>query len=128
MGGRLAGGFDAGGGVLAIAFGTGGRRRAAVLARPVAAVSAFPDGVAIVLSFSFVFGFGLRRFRVVAVATGFIRHGTRFRYAWRVGMLRLRDTASRNQTSVFAVIDTRRVTDFPLSERRNASKCQQSQH
>lgn len=80
-----------------------------------------------VLSFSFVFGSRSRRLRSSATPAGFIRSGMGFRTASGVGMLRFLDPALGNN-AVAAVLDTARIADFGVSERRNASKCQQSQH
>jgi hypothetical protein len=95
---------------------------------PVAAVAAVSTRAAGVLSFSFVFGSRFRRLRSSATPTGFIRSGMGFRTASGVGMLRFLDPALGNNAAVAAVLDTARIADFGVSERRNASKCQQSQH
>ena len=109
------------------AAGTGGRRVVASLAIAVA-VAAVPPGRAFgVLSFAFAFAFRFRGFRSWTPWLGLIGSGAGFRLTFRLGMLPFRDPAMRDWVAS-AVLDSARIATFSLSERRSASKCQQSQH
>lgn len=101
-------------------------RRPAPLAMSVAVRAAPSAGAASVLSFGFVFVPRFGSFRSSTSLIGLIGRDLRFRTAFRLGMLVL-DAAVRNVAAA-PVLDTARITDFRLSERRSASKCQQSQH
>ena len=109
----------------------GDRRPAGTLfaaARLIATVAAPSRDAAGVLSLVFVFGTRPRRFRFFARFSGLSGRGLRFPTASGLGMLRFLHPAFRNSAVADFVPDTSRVAGFRLSERRNTSKCQQSQH